>query len=126
MANSGQLEVITKERFEQAMQILKQAMELKKDLSPTKKTVVLEPNSWEDGETASDPYHYTLTVNELTDTSTVELSISDTLSDSDYYDQMKALETAEICRVKKEGQTLILVCYGQKPSIAITIDLLIQ
>lgn len=126
MANSGLLEVITKERFEQAMQVLQQAMALKKNLSPTKKTVILTTDGWQDGNTASDPYHYDLTVDELTETSTVELGISDTLSDVDYYNQMKELELAEICRVKKSGQTLTLVCYGQKPSINITIDLLIQ
>lgn len=127
MANVvNSLEVITKTRFEQAMQILEQAMQLKKDLLPTKKTITLTTDGWQDGVTASDPYYYTLTVAELTDSSTVELGISDTLSDVDYYNQMKELETAEICRVKKNGTTLTLVCYGQKPSINITIDVLIQ
>lgn len=122
----NKMEVITKERFDQAMQVVLQALQLKKNLSPTKKTITLTTEGWQDGATASDPYYYTITVDELVDTSTVELGISDTLSDIDYYNQMKELELAEICRVKRDGTTLTLVCYGQKPSIAITIDLLIQ
>lgn len=135
MSNTEQLtdnteKIIGTSLMNQIIDKLLEIINTKKDLLPKiSSTMTIYSGAWSDGDdTTLDPYTYTTsTITGVTDTSNVEVTLSESLTDREYKSQIAIFENAKIHRITPNSDgTIVLKCFGTKPTIDMKLDVHIR